>query len=210
MHTCHLFGINYGMEFERLCVQSSFSTLSPFLEGRMDVVLLQLMQNKYVFGQRPHINLLITVNINTFKVFFLLLNSVWCRFYTTRRATYVRPKGRTSNKQLSLQYLAGTHQIQTRMKDRGKAPPTQLLYVPLHAAEFIKLSMWGEIKAAALGGFPLLAYCLNMTASVFEYCTDAWLRAFSHHASDPRSCLLSTHRLKFLFFLSLFFYKYAC
>lgn len=61
-----------------------------------------------------------------------------------------------SHKQLSLRYndLAGSHQIQTWMKGRGKAPPTQLLYVPLHAAEFIKLSMWGEIKAPVLGDFP--------------------------------------------------------
>lgn len=59
------------------------------------------------------------------------------------------------------------------MKEESKAPPTQLLYVPLHAAEFIKLSMCGEIKAPALGGFPLLAHCLNMTAGVFEYCTNA-------------------------------------
>lgn len=72
-----------------------------------------------------------------------------------------------------------------RMKDRTKARPTQLLYVPLHAAGFIKQSMWGEIKASVLGDFPLLAYCLNMTAGVFEYCTNAWLRAY--FSSDLRS-----------------------
>lgn len=144
----------------------------------------------------PHIDLLITVNRNTCQTFFSLFHfKIWpmCDAYSTKKKKgreqhihyqKARPQ---SHKQLSLQYndLAGTHQIQTRMKDRGKAPPTQLLYVPLHAAEFIKLSMWGEIKAPVLGDFPLLAYCLNMTASVFECCTNAWLRAYSHQASDP-------------------------
>lgn len=44
--------------------------------------------------------------------------------------------------------------MQKWMKARAKAPPTQLLYVPLHAAGFIKWSMWREIKVSVLGGFP--------------------------------------------------------
>lgn len=114
---------------------------------------------------------------------------------------YGGQKARRSNKQLSLRYndVTGTRQVRAWMKDRGEAPPTRLLYVPLHAAEFNEPTMWAEIKAPVSGGFPLLACCLNMTAGVFEYCTDAWLRAFSRQASDRRSCPLSTRRLNFLF-----------
>lgn len=41
-----------------------------------------------------------------------------------------------------------------RMKARAKAPSTRLLYMPLHAAGFIKWSMWRKIKVSVLGGFP--------------------------------------------------------
>lgn len=117
------------------------------------------------------------------------LTWVWC---TNSSSTITQRQDLKAHKQLSLQHndLAGTHQIRTRMKDRTKARPTQLLYVPLHAAGFIKQSMWGEIKASVLGDFPLLADCLNMTAGVFEYCTNAWLRA--HFSSDLRSQILSS------------------
>lgn len=75
------------------------------------------------------------------------------------------------------------------MKAGPKAPPTQLLNVPLHAAEFIKLSVCRAVKDPGLWDFPLLACRLNLT--VFEHC--AWLRAYiPHHTSDTRSCLLST------------------
>lgn len=115
--------------------------------------------------------------------------------------------GPQSYKQLSLQCndLAGAHQIQTWMKDGASEPPTQLLYVPLHAAEFIKLSMWGEIKAPVLGDFPLLAYCLNMTASLFEYCAKAWLGAY--FSSGLRSQILSSfHTQMEVPSLSVFFF----
>lgn len=163
----------------------------------------------------PHIDLLITVNRNTCQTFFSLFHfKIWpmCDAYSTKKKKgreqhihyqKARPQ---SHKQLSLQYndLAGTHQIQTRMKDRGKAPPTQLLYVPLHAAEFIKLSMWGEIKAPVLGDFP--------PASILSEhdCQCLWMlykcMAEGVFSSGLRSCLLSTHRWKFLLFLSFFFY----
>lgn len=136
---------------------------------------------------------------------------MWCVFYFIKEESNTSTTQRQdlkAHKQLSLQHndVAGTHQIQTWMKDRAKAPPTQLLYVPLHAAGFIKQSMWGEIKAPVLGDFPLLAYCLNMTASVFEYIQMRGWRRISHQNSDPRSCLHSTHRWKFLLFLFLFFF----
>lgn len=43
------------------------------------------------------------------------------------------------------------------MKARAKAPSTQLLYMSLHAAVFIKWSMWRKIKVSVFGewgGFP--------------------------------------------------------
>lgn len=123
------------------------------------------------------------------------LTWVWCIICVLKEdsnTTITQRQDLEAHKQLSLQHndLAGTHQMRTRMKDRTKARPTQLLYVPLHAAGFIKQSMWGEIKASVLGDFPLLAYCLNMTAGVFEYCTNAWLRAY--FSSDLRSQILSS------------------
>lgn len=137
-----------------------------------------------ITGRQRNKNLWIKVSLNKSHL------CVWCIFCVIKEESNTSTTQRQdlkAHKQLYLQHndLAGTHQIQTWMKDSAKAPPTQLLYVPLHAAEFIKLSMWGEIKAPVLGDFPLLAYCLNMTASVFEYSTNAWLRAY--FSSDLRS-----------------------
>lgn len=107
-----------------------------------------------LMAQRPRIKLLITVSRNKSH-----LSIMYILNYKAREQHIHVPKGRTRkliNNSLSLQHndLAGTHQMQKWMKARVKAPPTQRLYVPLHAAGFIKWSMWREIKVSVLGGFP--------------------------------------------------------
>lgn len=161
----------------------------------------------------------IITEIQTFQIF---LKSVWLHTLSVRprfifhhvkqesNISRTKKAGPQSYKQLSLQCndLAGAHQIQTWMKDGASEPPTRLLYVPLHAAEFIKLSMWGEIKAPVLGDFPLLAYCLNMTASLFEYCANAWLGAY--FSSGLRSQILSFfHTQMEVPSLSVFFFYFT-
>jgi len=159
---------------------------------------------RVIFYKQPLIHPIILVNRH-YSCRTYRLTSVGCMLHCMKVESNTFSTEPQSHKQISLQCddQADSHQTQTWMKD--KAPPIQLLYVPLLAAEFIKLSMWGEIKAPVLGDFPLLAYCLNMTASVFEHSTNAWLRAYSHQASDPISCRLSTHRWKFLLFFDFFF-----
>lgn len=92
-----------------------------------------------ITGRMPHMNLLTTVTTTHFKsssvgftlkpdlcVMQILLYKKGSQHIHNQKA------GPQSHKQHSLQYndLVGTHQIQTWMKDRGKAPPTRLLYVP--------------------------------------------------------------------------------
>lgn len=69
------------------------------------------------------------------------MQCIFCVLKEDRKASTTQRQDLKAHKQLSLQHndLAGTDQIQMLMKDGAKAPPTQLLYVPLHAAEFIKL-----------------------------------------------------------------------
>lgn len=76
--------------------------------------------------------------------------------------------------------------MQRWMKDGPKAPPTQLPYVLLHAAEFIKLSMCRAAKDPVLGDFPLLAYRLNLTMSLNTvYCIAEGVSLITPQILDP-------------------------
>lgn len=102
---------------------------------------------------RPHIKLLITVSLNKSHL------SVMYILNFEAREQHIRfPKGSTwklINNSLCNITISQAHiKCKKWMKARAKAPPTQLLYVPLHAAGFIKWSMWREIKVSVLGGFP--------------------------------------------------------
>lgn len=67
----------------------------------------------------------------------------------------IQNKASKTQKQLSLQHNDQVqHQMQWWMKDGPEAPPTQLPYVLLHAAEFIKLSMWSAAKDPVQGISP--------------------------------------------------------
>lgn len=95
---------------------------------------------------------------------------------------------KTTNK-LSLQHNDQAHiKYSDGWKAGPKAPPTQLPYVLLHAAEFIKLSVQSRKRPSTVGFPPA-----NMPPEldcVFEHCAlHGWGR-IPHHNSDTRSCLL--------------------
>lgn len=88
------------------------------------------------------------------------------------------------------------------MKDGPKAPPTQLPYVPLHAAEFIKLSVCRAVKDPVLWDFPLLTCRLNLTMSLnIVHCMTEGVFLITTQTLDP-----VFFPQQFLFLLSFFFF----
>lgn len=94
--------------------------------------------------------------------------------------------------------------MQRRMKEGPKAPPTQLPYVPLHAAEFIKLSVCRAVKDPVLRDFPPLACRLNLTMSLnIVHCMAEGVFLITPQTLDP-----VFFPQQFLFLLSFFFFLF--
>lgn len=118
------------------------------------------------------------------------------------------PKGRTSKpiNNSPCNIMISQAHIKYELGWKTEPKRVQLLHVPLHAAGFIKRSMWGEIKASVLGG---ISPCSRtawtwLPVSLNTVQMHGWGR-ISPQTSDPRSCRLSTHRWNFLLYLFFFF-----
>lgn len=112
---------------------------------------------------------------------------------------------KTTNK-LSLQHNDQAHiKCSNGMKDGPKAPPTQLPYVPLHAAEFIKLSVCRAVKDPVLWDFPPLACRLNLTMSLnIVHCMAEGVFLITPQTLDP-----VFFPQQFLFLLSFFPFSFS-